>query len=238
LPNWRLTYNGLSKTKWGKKLFNNFNITHGYSSTFTISSYTSDLNFLGTPGFDADAQYFVPSAFDTLSGNFFNLYYIPQIVISEQLQPLIGLEATWKNSLLTNFEFKKARTVGLSLLDFQVAETRTTEIVAGLGYALAKFKLPFKIRGERKILENDINMRIDFSWRNDITVNYRIDQNVAEPTMGAKTITIAPTIDYVINKRLNVRLFFDYRKTTPATLASYPIRNSRGGITFRFALAP
>jgi cell surface protein SprA len=238
LPNWRLTYNGLSKTKWGKKLFKNFNITHGYSSTFTISSYTSDLNFIGTPGFDANTQYFVPSAFDTLSGNFFNLYYIPQIVISEQLQPLIGLEATWNNSLLTNFEFKKARTVGLSLLDFQVAETRTTEIVAGLGYALAKFKLPFKIRGERKVLENDINMRIDFSWRNDITVNYRIDQNVAEPTMGARTITIAPTIDYVINKRLNVRLFFDYRKTTPATLASYPIRNSRGGITFRFALAP
>ena len=238
LPNWRISYNGITKTKWGQKLFKNFNITHGYSSTFTISSYTSDLNFRGTPGFDANAQFFVPSVLDSLSGNFFNLYYIPMISITEQLQPLIGIDATWKNSLITAFEYKKSRTLGLSLLDFQLAEMRSSEFTIGLGYALAKFKLPFKIKGKRVVLENDVNLRFDLSYRNDITVNYRLQQNVAEPTMGAKTLTFSPTIDYVINKRLNVRFFFDYRKTTPATLASYPIRNSRGGLTLRFSLAP
>lgn len=238
LPNWRLSYNGITKTVWGQKLFKNFNITHGYSSTFTISSYTSDLNFLGTPGFDPDAQFFVPSALDSLSGNFFSLYYIPMITISEQLQPLIGIDATWKNSLITAFEYKKSRTLGLSLLDFQLAETRSSEFTIGLGYALKKFKMPFSIRGKKVILENDVNLRFDLSYRNDITVNYRLQQNVAEPTMGAKILTFSPTIDYVVNKRLNLRIFFDYRKTTPATLASYPIRNSRGGITLRFSLAP
>lgn len=238
LPNWRLTYNGISKTKWGRKLFNNFNITHAYTSTFTISSYTSDLNFLGTPGYDSDVQYYVPSALDTLSGNFYTLYYIPQIQISEQLVPLIGIDVTWKNSLQTSFEFKKSRTLGLSLLDFQLAETRSTEVTSGLGYALAKFKLPFKIRGNRVVLENDVNLRFDISIRNDKTINYRLDQNVAEPTSGARTVSFSPTIDYVVNKRLNLRIFFDFRKTTPATLASYPTRNSRGGVTLRFSLAP
>ncbi len=238
LPNWRLTYNGLSKTEWGRKIFSSFNITHAYSSTFTISNYTSDLNFIGTPGYDGDAQFYVPSALDTLSGNFYTLYYIPQVTISEQLSPLIGIDITWKNSLQTSFEFKKSRTLGLSLLDFQLAETRSTEFTGGLGYALAKFKLPFKIRGERKILENDINLRFDISVRNDKTVNYRLNQNMAEPTQGAKTVAFSPTIDYVVNKRLNLRLFYEYRKTTPATLASYPIRNTRGGVTLRFSLAP
>ncbi|MCO5247732.1 MAG: cell surface protein SprA [Chitinophagales bacterium] len=238
LPNWRISYNGLSKTKWGKKIFNSFNINHAYSSTFTVSDYSTDLNFLGTPHYDGSSQYFVPSALDTLSGNFYSLYYIPQIQISEQLAPLIGIDITWKNSLQTSFEYKKSRTVGLSLLDFQLTETRSTEFTAGLGYAIAKFKLPFKIKGERKILENDINLRFDISIRDDKTVNYRLNQNIAEPTQGARTVAFSPTIDYVVNKRLNLRFFFDYRKTIPATLASYPIRNSRGGVTLRFSLAP
>lgn len=240
LPNWRITYNGIAKTNWGKKLFTNFNISHAYNSTFTVSSYTSDLNFVGTPGFDPQVQYFVPSALDSLSGNFYNLYYIPQLTISEQFAPLIGIEATWKNSLLTNFEFKKSRSLGLSLLDFQLSETRSTEIVAGLGYTLVKFKLPFKFgkKGERKVLNNDVNLRCDLSIRTDKSVNYRLGQNVAEPTRGARTISFSPTIDYVINKRLNIRIFYDFRKTVPATLAAYPITNSRGGITLRFSLAP
>ena len=29
LPNWRMSYNGIAKTKWGKKLFTSFNLTHG-----------------------------------------------------------------------------------------------------------------------------------------------------------------------------------------------------------------
>lgn len=238
LPNWRITYNGFTKMKWGQKLFNNFNITHAYQNTFSISSYSSDLNYLGTPGFDGEDNYFVPSALDTLSGNYYTLYNIPQIVISESFAPLIGVNISWKMKLITDFEFKKARTLGFNFLDYQLSETRSTEITAGLGYALANFKLPFKIRGKSITLENDINFKVDFSYRNDRSVNLKLDQNIAEPTRGAKTISLSPTIDYVINQRMNFRIFYDFRKTTPATFASYPQRTSRGGITFRFNLAP
>jgi len=140
--------------------------------------------------------------------------------------------------LITNFEFKKSRTLGLSLLDYRLTETRSTEYVAALGYKLAKFKIPFKIKGKRITLNNDINLRADFSYRDDKTVNYRLDQNIAEPTRGQKTISLAATIDYIINNKLNVRVFYDFRRTTPATLASYPTRTHRGGITFRFSLTP
>ena len=39
--------------------------------------------------------------------------------------------------------------LGLSLLDYRLTETRSTEYVAAVGYKLAKFKLPFKIKGKR-----------------------------------------------------------------------------------------
>ncbi len=238
LPNWRISYNGIAKTKWGKKLFTSFNITHGYNSTFSIGSYITNLNYLNTPGYYNEDLYYVPQRIDSLSGNYYSYYSIPQVTITEQLSPLLGIEISWKNSLITNFEFKKSRTLGLSLLDYRLTETRTTEYVGALGYKLAKFKIPFKIKGKRITLNNDINLRADFSYRDDKTVNYRLDQNIAEPTRGQKTISLAATIDYIINNKLNVRLFYDFRRTTPATLASYPTRTHRGGITFRFSLTP
>jgi cell surface protein SprA len=238
LPNWRVSYNGIAKTKWGKKLFTSFNITHGYNSTFSIGSYLTNLKYVGTPGYFNEDLYVVPQEIDSLSGNYFSYYTIPQVTITEQLSPLLGVEIAWKNSLITNFEFKKSRTLGLSLLDYRLTETRSTEYVAAVGYKLAKFKLPFKIRGKRITLNNDINLRADFSYRDDKTVNYRLDQNIAEPTRGQKTISLAATIDYIINNKLNVRLFYDFRKTIPATLASYPTSSHRGGITFRFSLTP
>ena len=238
LPNWRITYTGFSKTKWGKKLFTSFNIEHGYNCTFNVGSYVTNLKYLGLQGYYGEDLYYVPEQLDSISGNFYSYYLIPQVVINEQFSPLIGIDITWKNSLITNFEFKKSRTLGLSMLDYRLTETRSTEYSFALGYKLAKFKIPFKIKGKRITLNNDINMRADFSYRDDRTLSYRLDQNIAEPTRGQKMISLAATIDYVINNKLNVRLFYDFRKTIPATLASYPTRSHRGGITFRFSLTP
>jgi len=238
LPNWRISYNGFAKTKWGQKLFTSFNITHGYTSTFNVGSYVTNLNYIGQPGYYNEDLYFVPQNLDSINGNFYAYYSIPQVNITEQLSPLLGVEISWKNSLITNFEFRKSRTLGLSLLDYKLTETHSTEYVAAVGYKLAKFKLPFKIKGKRIVLNNDVNLRADFSYRDDKTINYRLDQNIAEPTRGQKSISLATTIDYVINNKLNVRVFYDFRKTIPATLASYPTRTHRGGITFRFSLTP
>lgn len=237
LPNWRLTYNGITKTKWGKKMFTSFNITHGYNSTFSIGSYITNLNFLNTPGYVNEDMYYTPYNMDTLTGNYYSLYVVPQVAIQEQLSPLIGLEATWKNSLITNFEFKKSRMLSLSMLDYRLSETRTTEITAALGYKIAHFKVPFKIKGKKITLNNDINLRADFSIRNDKTVNYRLDQNIAEPVRGQKTMSLAATIDYIVNEKFNIRIFYDFRKILPATLSSYPTKTHRGGVTFRFSLA-
>ena len=42
LPNWRIAYTGLSKIKWVKKIFTNITISHGYSSTMSISSFQTN----------------------------------------------------------------------------------------------------------------------------------------------------------------------------------------------------
>ncbi|HRI27756.1 MAG TPA: hypothetical protein PK715_06815, partial [Chitinophagales bacterium] len=107
----------------------------------------------------------------------------------------------------------------------------------GLGYRLKGLKLKFlKFGGKPLNLENDLVFNTDVSYRNNVTMNYRLDQNVGEPTSGMKTIRIAPSIDYVVSNRLRITLFYDRTRNIPATSASFPITNTRGGIRINFNL--
>ncbi len=229
LPNWRLTYNGFSKMKGLDKLFDNFTITHAYNSTFTMSGYISNLNFEGS-------GYFEPSAVDTLTNNFYPQRNIPAIVISEQFAPLIGVDITWKNGMITKFDYKKSRNLSMSFVSYQMSESRTEEFTFGFGYRLKGLTLPIKRNGKKVKLKNDINFRVDVSYRDNVTLNNRLDQEISEPTAGMKTIRVAPAIDYIISQRLNIRIFLDRTRSIPATSASFPITNTRAGVTLRFTL--
>ncbi|HNJ58144.1 MAG TPA: hypothetical protein PLH33_03840, partial [Chitinophagaceae bacterium] len=93
-----------------------------------------------------------------------------------------------------------------------------------------------KIKG--KALENDINFRLDLSMRDDATTNSRLDQANAYGTGGQKVITIQPSIDYVLNNRINIKLFFDQRRVVPYISTSAPTINTRAGVQIRVSLAP
>jgi hypothetical protein len=45
--------------------------------------------------------------------------------------------------------------------------------------------------------------------------NSRLDQTYAYGTGGQKELAIQPSIDYVLNKRINLKFFFDQRRVTP-----------------------
>ena len=84
--------------------------------------------------------------------------------------------------------------------------------------------------------ENDLNFKLDLSYRDDVTINHQLDQNIAIPTRGARVIRISPSIDYAVNKFVNVRIFFDRNRTIPKTSIGFPITNTQGGVTIRFSL--
>ena len=231
LPNWRITYNGLAKFPWARKVFSNLSITHGYQSTMTVNSFQTNLDYEGP-----DA-YTEPQAIDSLNGNFYSQFTIPDLVINEQLSPLIGVDATFRNGLTLRFDYRKSRTMALNFSDFQMIETRSTQITAGLGYRVKGLKLPFKVKGKKVILHNDLNMRFDFSLRDNVTVNHLLDQGISRPTNGSKVISVTPSIDYVINDQLNLRIFLDRNRTIPATSRSFPTTSTRAGVTLRFNLA-
>lgn len=233
-PNWRITYNGLTRIPGMERYFTNFTLSHAYTSNLSMNSFNSALLFndpllLGQPGF-----------IDTLSGNFIPYFLVPNISVSEAFAPLIDLDVQLTNQVTARFEYKKSRQLSLSLVDFQLSEARSTEFVIGAGWRKRGFQLPFKVpftKKDTKKLENDINFRLDLSIRDDATSNSRLDQDAALPTAGQKVISITPSIDYVLNNRVNVKLYFDQRRVEPKISTSAPITTTRAGVQIRISLA-
>ena len=197
-----------------------------------MNSFQTNLSYKG------DGTPFGSSLKDTLNGNFFPLYNMPSIVINEQLSPLIGVDMTFKNNVTAKVDYKMSRTLTMNFSDFQLIEMNSKQLTVGAGYKIKGLKVPFlKIKGRRVVLQNDLSFRFDFSYRDNVTINHRIDNGLPQITQGARTITIQPSIDYIVNKRLNIRLFFDQTSTIPKISSGFPTTNTKGGITFRFSLA-
>ncbi|MGI8581865.1 MAG: cell surface protein SprA, partial [Chitinophagaceae bacterium] len=233
-PNWRISYNGLSRIKGLEKIFTNFSLTHAYTATLGMNSFTSALFYQDV------SRYGYPSFIDTVSRNFVPYYLVPNITIQEQFAPLIGIDFSLVNQLTGKFEYVKQRQLSMSLIDFQLSEVRSTEFTIGAGYRKRGLKLPFKVPFSKKggkQLDNEINFRFDFKVRDNVTANSRLDQQSAFATAGSKEITLSPTIDYYINNRINVKLYFDQRRVTPYISSAAPTVNTRAGMQVRISLA-
>ncbi len=83
---------------------------------------------------------------------------------------------------------------------------------------------------------NDLRLLFDLSFRDDITENHLLGQGIDIPSRGAKTLRIAPSATYTINKRLDLRFYVDYNKIIPYTTASFPSTNATGGFVITFKL--
>ena len=254
-PNWKIDYNGLTRIRGLDKIFSNVTISHGYTGSLSMNGFTSALLYQ-----DID-RYGYPSFFDTTSKNFMPFFLVPNITIQEQFAPLLGVDVMFTNQFQAKVEFVKQRTLSLSLIDFQLSETRSTEFSIGAGYRKKGLKLPFNIplpkflrskeepaakevsagappaKGSDSKLQNEINFRFDFKVRDNVTVNYRLDQAATLPTGGSKEITFTPSIDYYLSSRVNLKLFFDQRRVTPYISSSAPIINTRAGVQIRISLA-
>ncbi len=229
-PNWRATYNGLTKIPAINNILSNLVVNHAYSGTLSMNSFVSTLFYqdVFNIGF--------PSFIDSNSGNFVPFYQVPNITISEQLNPMIGFDASFRNNLTARFEYRKTRSISLSLIDYQISETNSTEYVIGLGYRVRGITLPFELFGVRK-LNNDLNVKVDVGLRDDKSSNNYLAQSLNVVTRGQKVITISPSADYIVSDRLTLRLFYDRRRSIPYVTSSYPITTTRAGITLRFIFA-
>ena len=228
-PNWRISYDGLSKLKFFQSFLQTLTLSHGYRSTYSINSFTQNLGYR-----ENNDQ---PIVLDTI-GNFVPKYDFQQISVAEQFSPLIGIDITFKNSLQARFEYKRDRTVSLSYASIQVTEVRGEEYSVGAGYKFKRVKLPFVRVGPAKTrIVNDLNLKADFSLRKNTTMIRKLVENANQPSSGSTSISVKVSLDYNISERINLKLFADKLITQPFVSTSFPTSTLTAGLTIRFTLA-
>jgi cell surface protein SprA len=228
-PNWNITYNGLTRIPGMEKIFSSFTISHGYNSNLGMNSFNSALLF------EDPLRLGFPQFIDTLTGSYVPYFLVPNISIREAFEPLIKLDMQFTNQLTLGFDYKKSRQLSLSLVDFQLSETRSTEFGIAAGFRKRGAFSFIKFKG--KPLQNDASFRLDMSIRDDATSNSRLDQTQALPTAGQKVVVISPSIDYVISNRVNIRLYYERRAVEPKISTSPPITNTKAGMQITISLA-
>lgn len=229
-PNWRINYTGLTKIKFVKHFLRTATISHAYTSTYSINSYSRNLNY--QPNEDDGLNYV-----RDLVNNFYPENEIPSVSINEQLNPLINFDITWNNSLITRIEIKKTRNISLNVTNAQINEMRTNEWVIGTGYRIKDMEISIGSGGKSKNFKSDLNIRLDFSLRDQMNLIHRIEENSTQVISGQKIITLKTYADYVLGPRFNIRIFFDKIITKPKVSISFPTSNTNFGVSVRFSLA-
>ncbi|MEX2484963.1 MAG: cell surface protein SprA [Brumimicrobium sp.] len=230
LPNWQISYNGLTKFKALQKYLQNFTLRHGYTSTVTVSGMQTNLNS------ERDSDGFLVAR--DINNNFIPNQQVQNITVSERFSPLIGFDATWKvngNGLLTKFEYSKERSAALSLANNQITEVLGTQIVVGAGYKFTNFRLPLTVQGN-KLKPSDLNIRFDLSIRDNLTVIRKVVENTNQATAGQKAMSLTSSIAYLVGKNLTMSLYYEQQLTNPKVATSYTTGNIAAGIRLRFNL--
>jgi len=257
--NWRLTYNGLAKIPFFREIFSNFSLTHAYKGNLTISRYQTSNYFL------RNVDPVAGTSLDTVDFNFYPRIEIPDLVIQEGFSPLIGIEATLQNGMSFTVDYSQTRNLALNSTSKLLSESRAKDINIGFGYLMKGVDIPFLTGSKKKgrgrntpddgaggnsprpggrggggrggqLDAQDLDIQFNFQLRDDITLAQQLDGPGAEPTRGNYSLTISPTVEYKLNRRLSLQAFFDYRRVEPKTSAGFPRTDSAGGIRVRFQL--
>jgi cell surface protein SprA len=108
-------------------------------------------------------------------------------------------------------------------------------LVFGWGYHDKSFRFPFGWLADRK-QGNDVTFKVDFSVQDTRTLIFQYGTPTAQVASGAQNITVRPTIDWAINKRVNMSLFYDSNITRPYTSQTFETAFTNFGVNMKLLL--
>jgi len=236
LPNWKVQYDGLLQLF--PKLtdyFKTLTLSHGYNCTYAVGSYTSYTNYAENEqglGFTLDVANDVP-----VPSSEFN---ISTVTLTESFAPLLGLNATLNNGITARAEYKQTRSVSLNMSAAQLVENISKDLTFGTGYKIANFNtkigLPGGTGAKEKNVSHDLNMKLDFTLKNQVALLRKIEDQYSEATSGNTALNINFSADYQFSKMLNLKFYWQKQINKPLVSTSYPTVNTDFGLTLSFSL--
>lgn len=222
IPGWNIKYNGLMRYKFFKDRFKRFSIQHNYKASYTINAFRSNLDY-------------VEGAINPANNNFFQQTIVGNVNLVEQFSPLFRIDFETKSSFKLLLEMKKDRALSFSFDNNLLTEQQGVEYVVGTGFRFKDVIISSRLADNPTgVIKSDLNVKIDFSYRNNKTIVRYLDYNNNQLGGGQDLWSARVTADYSFSKNLTAIFFYDHSFSQAVISTSFPITNIRTGFTLRY----
>ncbi|WP_276378666.1 cell surface protein SprA [Flavobacterium sp. H4147] len=223
IPNWSIKYNGLMRYKYFKDKFKRFSLQHNYRASYTINQFRSNFDYNDSP------------KVQDVNTNFYNSIIMSNVNLVEQFSPLIRMDFELKSSLRVLSEIKKDRALSMSFDNNLLTEVKGMEYIVGLGYRFKDVIFSSRLADNPTgIIKSDINIKADFSFRNNQTLVRYLDYDNNQLAAGQNIWALKLTADYSFSKNLTAIFYYDHSFSKAVISTSFPITNIRSGFTLRY----
>ncbi|MBF4508576.1 cell surface protein SprA [Flavobacterium sp. JLP] len=223
IPNWSIKYNGLMRYKYFKDKFKRFSLQHNYRASYTINQFRSNFDYNENPGGQ------------DINTNFYNKTIMSNVNLVEQFSPLIRVDFELKSSLRLLTEIKKDRALSMSFDNNLLTEVKGIEYVVGMGYRFKDVIFSSRLADNPTgIIKSDINIKADFSFRNNETLVRYLDYDNNQLAAGQNIWSLKLTADYAFSKNLTAIFYYDHSFSKAVISTSFPLTNIRSGFTLRY----
>ncbi|MCP2027060.1 cell surface protein SprA [Flavobacterium sp. HSC-32F16] len=223
IPNWSIKYNGLMRYKYFKDKFKRFSLQHNYRASYTINQFRSNFDYNSSP------------KVQDVNTNFYNETIMSNVNLVEQFSPLIRMDFELKSSLRVLSEIKKDRALSMSFDNNLLTEVKGMEYIIGLGYRFKDVIFSSRLADNPTgIIKSDINIKADFSLRNNETLVRYLDYDNNQLAAGQNIWSIKLTADYSFSKNLTAIFYYDHSFSKAVISTSFPLTNIRSGFTLRY----
>ena len=225
IPAWNLKYTGFMKYKWFKENFSSFSLTHGYKSSYTVSSFTNNLQF-------DDNNPTITNA----AGDFESRTLVSSATLVDEFSPLVRVDMKMKNSFSMRGELKRDRTLTMNFNNSTLTDIKGTEYIFGFGYVFKDIKMKTSFTGTKQTLKGDINLRADVSLRDNLTLIRSVNSDNDQISGGQKLFSIKFTADYRLNSNLTASFYYNHQTSRYAISTTFPRQSINAGFNFIYNL--
>ena len=250
LPNWSVSYTGLSELPFLKRHFRSVTLRHTYRATYTVGGFSS---LAGWQGSDPDA---IGLLSETTAGGggamssarLSYAYDIPSVALQENFFPLIGLDLTWLNGLGTSAQWRQSRGAVLHLGARSLIEALSRELSLGLTYKiddLTSLISPTNARRKKRRASKEpattsahgLTLRGEYAHRRTLTLLRRLEEGYTQATSGIIDRRLRLSAEYELSRQVGLEAYYEYSRNVPLVSAySFPISTSSYGLSLRITL--
>lgn len=242
LPNWTVTYSALNRLPLLRLLSQQASLRHNYYATYNLS-YSSN----------AQAGNLTPPRplFPTGDGGTVTIAgEIPflepgTVTLTERLQPLVGLDVTWKGGIQTQLDWNQSATYSLAAATSSVDRQNTDEVSLRVSLSTNGLRLPFM---RRRTLNNALRFTLtlartdneDFAPRYLLTDLERTLTGQALPeeqVNSSRRLTVEPRLSYTLSNQVSVDAFVRYESVESQGSQIPSTSDLTGGFAFRVSFS-